>query len=191
MTKPYHRFFKWFVILLSSFTCFFLIEIGFRQWTTKDVDQNTWFRQRMLRPYNPPNNRVSQNVKHYLKTKTTPLISYHSTLGWIPSPHYTSANGPYHHNADGRRTTNPSSPIKTDTNALTIALFGDSYIYGDEVTFTKTIGHQLKEILATHGINANIMNYGVGAYGMDQAYLRWKYVSNVIQPDIVLFGFQA
>jgi len=38
---------------------------------------------------------------------------------------------------------------------------------------------------------AEVMNFGVGGYGNDQAYLRWKHVGAAYRPAVVLIGFQA
>ena len=42
--------------------------------------------------------------------------------------------------------------------------------------------HKLKDA----GIRAEVLNFGVGAYGMDQAYLRWREQGKNFAPDIVI-----
>ena len=52
-------------------------------------------------------------------------------------------------------------------------IFGDSYALSRQVSEYETIAHQLG-----NKINNYIPNYGVGNYGLDQAYLRFlKYKS--------------
>ena len=64
-------------------------------------------------------------------------------------------------------------------------------MHGDDVTFPETWAYQLSETLAAKGLNSEVMNFGVGAYGIDQAYLRWKVPKGGrYMPDVVLIGFQ-
>ena len=71
-----------------------------------------------------------------------------------------------------------------------IALFGDSFTHGDGVLFDQTWGALLQENLREKGINAEVLNFGVGGYGMDQAFLRWEKDGKRYQPGIVVFGLQ-
>jgi hypothetical protein len=74
---------------------------------------------------------------------------------------------------------------------LRIAIFGDSFTHGDEVELSQTWGYFLEEALNKAGVSAEVLNFGVCGYGMDQAYLRWKKYGREFSPDIVIFGFQA
>ncbi|MEI8096975.1 MAG: hypothetical protein WCG73_02620, partial [Candidatus Moraniibacteriota bacterium] len=65
------------------------------------------------------------------------------------------------------------------------------FTHGDEVSFNQTWGHVLEEALGQAGVNAEVLNFGVCGYGMDQAYLRWKKTGRFFSPDIVIFGFQT
>jgi hypothetical protein len=74
---------------------------------------------------------------------------------------------------------------------LRIALFGDSFTHGDDVPFDQTWGALLERELNDAGIKSEVINFGVSAYAMDQAYLRWTTLGRNYSPDVVLFGFQA
>ena len=68
---------------------------------------------------------------------------------------------------------------------LRIAAFGDSLVYGNEVgtpeVWTSQMEHSCKQI--------EVLNYGVGGYGVDQAYLRYLSEGSLYAPHVVLIGF--
>lgn len=45
--------------------------------------------------------------------------------------------------------------------------------------------------LQAAGINAEVLNFGNSAYGMDQALLRWRMHGSNTRPHIVIFGLQS
>lgn len=64
-----------------------------------------------------------------------------------------------------------------------VALFGDSFTFGDEVSDTEAWGNLLAETL-----DCRVANFGVPGYGTDQAYLRYRdRIDN--QAPIVILGF--
>ena len=66
-----------------------------------------------------------------------------------------------------------------------IAAFGDSFVYGTEVGNGEDWPAQLEAMEP----RAEVLNYGVGGYGLDQAYLRFAHEGDTFEPDIVLVGF--
>jgi hypothetical protein len=110
-------------------------------------------------------------------------------LGWLPSPIYKSDNGLYIYNADGIRCNNILTSY-SEKKELRIAIFGDSYSHGDEVKFENTIGNYLESLLLNEGIDAEVINFAVSGYGMDQAFLRWQQINEEFNPDIVILGVQ-
>lgn len=155
-----------------------------------DADNNKWFRSRLLRPYNTPVLATKNNVDEYL-VSTNSFCIYDPLLGWCNNPNFRSDDGNYCHDIHGIRTADSINyTINKKTNTLRVALLGDSYIYGAEASFENTIGHYLESNLRENNIDAEVLNFGVGAYGMDQAYLSWKKTAYKFKPDIVVFGFQ-
>jgi hypothetical protein len=73
---------------------------------------------------------------------------------------------------------------------LRVAIFGDSFTFGDEVRQDETWGAALERGLGARGIDAEVLNFGVNAYGIDQAYLRWQHVGRHYRPHVVVLGFQ-
>lgn len=141
-----------------------------------------------IKPFHLPINAVNEEIEKYHSHES--YLMYDSTLGWVPRPRSTSKNGLYHANDEGIRRGSIDESTRSGKKGLQIVLLGDSYTHGDEVPFEHTWGNYLEQKLAKMGIQADIINLGVPAYGMDQAYLRWKTFGANVSPDIVIFGFQ-
>ena len=73
------------------------------------------------------------------------------------------------------------SPAFPEPGNECIALYGDSFTYGDEVGHAETWGNVLSEML-----NCRIANYGVGGYGTDQALLRFISQENDTSKLVIL-----
>ncbi len=74
---------------------------------------------------------------------------------------------------------------------LRITIFGDSFTHGNDVPFNDTWGVLLERQLGKAGIHAEVLNFGVGGYGMDQSLLRWRQTGYLYEPDVVIFGLQV
>ena len=76
----------------------------------------------------------------------------------------------------------PDSPIAAPP---CLSLYGDSFVYGDEVSHAAAWGNQLAKILG-----CKVFNFGVSGYGTDQAYLR--FLGNTVDPSsVVMLGMQS
>ncbi|MCB0429240.1 MAG: SGNH/GDSL hydrolase family protein [Flavobacteriales bacterium] len=156
--------------------------------THTDKDGNVWFHSRMLKPYHLPVTEIQANIDGYLSHSNT-LRVFDASLGWTNRPNATT--GIYSHDDRGIRVENADNSSKMSVpDVLRIALFGDSFIYGEEVPFENTIGFYVGKLLADHNLKVEVMNFGVPAYGMDQAYLRWLKEARRFAPDVVILGFQ-
>lgn len=91
-------------------------------------------------------------------------------------------------NAHGFRSTREFE-LNPSANTIRIAAFGDSFTAGPDVADDKVWAQVLEDGLAARGIRAEVLNFGVGGYGMGQAYLRWRHLGLGFSPDIVVFGF--
>ena len=111
------------------------------------------------------------------------------TLGWTVGRNRTGV-GPfgetYFSNEDGLRTSQQGSLLKNQSPGLRIAILGDSYTFGEDVSYEETWGHQLEKRL---GSGVQVLNFGVPAYGIDQAYLRYLREVRQWHPDIVILSF--
>jgi hypothetical protein len=70
---------------------------------------------------------------------------------------------------------------------IRVAAFGDSFTYGAGVDLADSWGRQLTAIDPT----LEVLNYGVGGYGLDQAYLRYLGVGASFRPHVVLIGYMS
>jgi len=166
-------------------------EIIIRSFGHYDDDGNFFFYSRKLKPYKIPIRAVKENIGISLSSPDTCII-YDSELGWAPKPNTKTINGLYDLNKDGIRTVSADRSVSyvPDKDVLRIAIFGDSFTFGYDVPYENTWGYYLENDLKSLGIKAEVLNFGVGGYGFDQAFLRWKKSGYKFSPHIVIFGFQ-
>ena len=103
-------------------------------------------------------------------------------LGWLYRPGFRSATD--HLNAAGLRSLReyaPSIPV----GHVRVAAFGDSFVYGNEVPDSSTWTAQVERMDSA----VEVLNYGVGGYGLDQAFLRYLRVGEKYHPQLVVIGF--
>jgi lysophospholipase L1-like esterase len=154
-----------------------------------DEDGNFTFQAYTLRPYRLPVENTQEKIDDYLKREENAFIVYDDLLGWAPRPQGQSSDQLVSYNAAGLR-----SPVEyalePGPGVFRIALFGDSFTHGDEVAYENTWGYYLQEILTHTGRDVEVLNFAVGGYGMDQAYLRWQELGRHYQPHLVIFGLQ-
>jgi len=106
-----------------------------------------------------------------------------SELGWIRKP-YTTGKEKGRAGKSTRFTVNKygarSNPGFDDKQSY-ISLFGDSYAFGRQVNDNQTWAHHVSK-----QIHQNILNFGVGNYGLDQALLRLKRESEIRNPELCI-----
>ena len=184
----------WCLRLLAVFCAFFvaflLAEFVVRVLGSEDADGNFTFRGSHIGAVHPPVEWVREKINEYRESDTTRMI-FNPQTGWSPRPNSSSHNGMYRYNSLGIRSAPAEYTVKPIQGVLRIALFGDSFTHGDDVPFEETWGYFLEQNLNKLGVRAEVINFGVSAYGMDQAFLRWRRIGKQFSPHIVLFGFQA
>jgi len=177
---------------LAEILCYLLIifvsgELSLRSFLgSSDLDGNFSFGNYWLCPHHLPIQRAKETSRQWVRDKSS--CDYDPALGWVPSPGKKGTL--YVNNAGSIRVASEGDPIAfvPRPGVLRIAIFGDSFTYGYEVGFKDTWGAQLENILKEQGIDAQVLNFGVPGYGMDQAYLRWKKEGYRYAPEIVIFG---
>ena len=146
----------------------------------------------MIPPYKIDIAGIEKQIEQFKKSTNSTLI-YDSDLGWTYRPSTDSSSSSFSniHNQDGIRAASVETVYKPSPppHHLRIAIFGDSFSHGDGVPFSRTWGDKLEKSLTSLGVKAQVLNFGVGGYGMDQAYLRYKKVGKQFSPHIVIFGF--
>lgn len=95
---------------------------------------------------------------------------YDSELGWVRKPNTS------HSEVGKSKTTNWNINSKgsrknlgLEDNDTKISCYGDSFVFCRQVNDDETWEHYLSK-----GLKTNVLNFGVGNYGIDQALLRLK-----------------
>lgn len=152
-----------------------------------DADGNFVFGNRLLRPWRLPIITTKQKIEEYLRAGPRAVEIYDPLLGWAPRPNAVSRDGLYQYNSQTLRAPREYAAIPP-TGTIRIALFGDSFIHGDEVPFEQSFGYQLERKLNADGYVVEVLNFGVPGYGTDQAFLRWRSRGKAFSPQIVIVG---
>lgn len=119
--------------------------------------------------------------------KPTYLV-YDDQLGWTVGPSRRSDDGLYVSSVEGVRSATMGTALADRSASYRIALLGDSFMFGEEVPFEDSLGHQLEAAL---GAEFQVLNFGVPGYGVDQMYLRYEKDVPKWKPDMVILGFIA
>lgn len=167
------------VVALPVIFCLLILELGVRLFCTSDEDGNLKFRDSRLKPYHAPARKAERVIAQYLASEDSAII-HDPELGWTLRPNVA------HHNSAGFISSDSAVALEPSPGRLRIAAFGGSYTQG---TFDKGWWRVLEDELNRSGVLAEVLNFGVDGYGMDQAYLRWKRDGAPWHPQIVIFGF--
>lgn len=111
------------------------------------------------------------------------LFRHDPVLGWSLSPGFRSELCSI--GLDGLRR-DPARP-EPNADAVSVAIFGDSFAFGGDVADR----FAFPEVLARLDAGLAIENFGVPAYGLDQAYLRFLREGRARRPQIVVIGFMS
>jgi len=175
--------------LAGFILCFAGAEIAVRVMGEFDTAGNFVFKNRIIRPHRLPIARV-ERLAAELQASETSVVIHDPYLGWAPRPGAESLNGLYRYNSQGLRSPVEAYSANPDSGVLRIALFGDSFTHGDDVPYEESFGAVLENKLNAAGIRAEVLNFGVGGYGIDQAMLRFTSFGKRFGPHIVVLGFQ-
>ena len=131
-------------------------------------------------------------VREY-EARSDGALVYDPDLGWSVRPGSASDDGLYRYDALGARTREgaPARGAAPAPGVSRIALFGDSFTQGDDVPFEVTWANDLEQGLAAAGAPSEVVDLGLGGYGMDQALLRFRKSGAGLGARVVVFGFQA
>ena len=178
------------LVILALVCALLLLEVILRVGGEESTDGQFMYARLPLQPYALPITRFSQQVAEYQDNLEQVTLIYDALLGWKFRPNSTRQNGEFTINSAGMRSTREYD-MQPPADTLRIALFGDSFTAGDDSTDEAAWSRLLEINLNLAGIRTEVLNFGVSAYGMDQAYLRWRYQGVDYAPDIVVFGLQA
>jgi hypothetical protein len=178
-------------ILFSVVFLFVLLEVGMRIVGTTDADGQFYFQGERIPPYQLPIEQLEMRLTEIEAIEADGVLRtfiYNDQTGWSPRPDHTSVDGKWTSNSVGIRASREYDLQPAD-DMLRIALFGGSFTAGDEVSNKEMWATVLEETLNEQGIRAEVINFGVNAFGTDQAYLRWQALGQAYDPDIVIVGF--
>jgi hypothetical protein len=164
-------------------------ELGARAMCDRDEEGNLTFRSIALKPRPLPWRSAQAEIESYLRSDQSQLV-FDPDLGWAPRP--DRSNKLYAYDSGAIRVEAPGRVFAPEPaeGTLRIALVGDSFTLGAEVPYADTWGARLEELLGDRGQETEVLNFGVGGYGMDQAYLRWRKHARAWHPHVVILGFQ-
>ena len=116
-------------------------------------------------------------------------------LGWSNGHSRRDKTGRYFSSAEGLRSPRSGmsfadprtrhSATSKQPATIRVASIGDSFTFGDEVLCEESWGHVLEALLQPH---TQVLNFGVNAYGLNQAFLRYEKDVRTWRPQIVIIG---
>lgn len=109
------------------------------------------------------------------------LFKHDAVLGWSLQPGFRSSLCTI--DANGLRRDRERPPPMA--LAVQVATFGDSFTFGGDVPDRDSY----PEALARQDARIAVANYGVPAYGLDQAFLRYQQDGRAGHPQVVVIGF--
>ncbi|MEO6193213.1 MAG: SGNH/GDSL hydrolase family protein [Thermoanaerobaculia bacterium] len=121
-----------------------------------------------------------QAIEDFLGGRESPF-QLDSVLGWTLRPGFHSPKVTV--DAVGRRRAPRRPP--PESNAVRLAAFGDSFTFGGDVVDREAY----PEALARLDPGVDVANYGVPAYGLDQAFLRYLKERGAARPQVAIIGY--
>lgn len=171
-----------FALTLSSVVSLLLVEGAMRFMTGATHAGMPHVKGVGLLPYRPDANTIGA---WWDKTAESTYIIRDSDLGWTIAKSGRVEDLGYYANAQGIRT----QPRRLFDPALSkdkirIVAVGDSFTHCDDVGLQDTWAYQIEEMRP----DFEVLNFGVPAYGTDQAFLRWRRDGRKYKSHIVVLG---
>lgn len=168
-------------IIFFFITTLVLLEVTLRLLTSEKVEGYEYLLGKPWRYVLP----FSPQFNYYDTTKVGRYRAYDATLGWDIG--YNGQEPPlYFSNKVGLRCSESDFQSKNDTllRHYDLICIGDSFTHGDAVSFEETWPSIIGSLRSK-----NVLNLGVGGYGIDQATLKLqKFFALGITGDTVLLG---
>jgi hypothetical protein len=188
MTKSHAPAFLATFLLISICIAFAAGEIFVRILGKSDADGTFYFRGRPIPPFALPVRNAKQLIDEYLRDQTG-YMAWDRDLGWTNRPHSCTRDNKYCANSAGLRSDREYTKA-IPPGTLRVSLFGDSFIHGHDVDLSGSLAPQLEHELAARGMKTEALNFGVGGFGIDQAYLRYSREGSRFDTDVIVEGLQ-
>jgi hypothetical protein len=173
--------------------CSLMLAFGAGEWFVRwqgarNADGTFHFRGLPIRPYALPVKSARAAVDAYLSSSSSFLV-YDPYLGWSHRPNARTSDLLHRTNSAGLRADREYGH-EMRSGMFRVAMFGDSFILGSEVDQSDAPGAQLERLLKLRGLDAEVLNFGVGGFGFDQAYLRYRRDGSQYDTSVVVQGLQ-
>jgi hypothetical protein len=175
-------------VIASLALCLGVAELGLRVLESHAGERGRRLYAQLLRAEGPSLAELDATLS--AMRKKTPRHVYDGDLGWVTRPFAAWQGDRYAADAEGARIAAPGHASDAMPGDVRVAVFGDSFTWGDGVDYADTWGAVLERTLRERGVPAFVRNFGVGGYGMDQAWLRFEKEGPAWRPQHVVFGLQ-
>jgi hypothetical protein len=125
--------------------------------------------------------RQRRGIRRLLDGRPDSLFEFDAALGWKPTPSGVTPEARI--NAQGARGARDYAP-RPAAGVRRIALFGDSFVFATEVPDD----HAWPSLVEAAFADLELANFGVPAYGPDQAYLRFLALRASLEFDVAVLG---
>ena len=144
-----------------------ILEIGVRVITKTNPETGMRLIGRFaLLPYRPEAEAAGAS---WDRAGVSTYLTRDEDLGWAIMPNGES--GEYTATSHGfRGPKNWATTYSIPEGKIRISVYGDSFTHGDEAQFKNAWADQLQNLRT----NLEVLNFGVPAYGTDQAFLRFR-----------------
>ena len=170
------KFLFWIIVVFFTYCCIELLSYGGLFVLHKN--QNITYE-----PADVISARHSKILKRYIEQKKN-YSTLSPTLGW--SIKENGSSGIYQANSAGIRSSREYA-VTPPPGVLRVSTFGDSFTECAEVKNDHTWQTMMEKEIP----NLEVLNFGVSAFGLDQAYLRYLEDGQPYQSHIVLIGFMS
>jgi len=170
------KFYFWVILVLWAYGVTELVSYGGLLFLSK-------FRHTDYEPVDIVSARHQAYIRRLVEQKTG-YITFSPSLGW--SVKSNGSSDLYRSNARAVRS-DREYEITPPHGVRRVSAFGDSFTHCDEVRNHET----WQAIMEGFDTNLEVLNFGVGAFGLDQSYLRYMKEGRQFHSGIVLIGFMT
>ncbi len=139
-----------------------------------------------LKPYDWEATRRNNEILVSNSQKADAYFVAHPRFGWAIGASRTTADGLYASSIEGLRSKTVGDDLANVTHDMRIALYGDSFVFSEEVGYGDSLAFHLENTL---GPKQQVLNFGVPGYGIDQAHLRFVHSASDWRPNIAVLGY--
>ncbi len=140
--------------------------------------------------------KTSADFLAAINNRAAAYHDYDPELGWTIGKNRRSQDGLYASSAEGLRSARPgdtrltwtasrSPAVHADRKPARVALLGDSFTFGYEVSYDESWAHQLAMRMAP---DFDLVNFGVIGYSVNQIRMKYERDVRPLAPDLVIVG---